>query len=92
MLFFFLCLVDPAAYNNIALGPCAISMTAALVPGPNTLPDYMKMSMLSAFAVGQGMMQFTQSVAPQAAVSAPLPGHKKTFILGMGLTMTRLQS
>jgi hypothetical protein len=53
-----------------------------LVPGPNTLPDYVQMSRLLASAVGQGMMQFTQLVAPQAAVGAPFPGHMTTLNTG----------
>jgi hypothetical protein len=44
---------------DVMLGPRQASTTAALVPGPNTLPDYMQMSRLLASAVGQGMMQFT---------------------------------
>jgi hypothetical protein len=59
---------------DIVLGPRQASMTAALVPGPNTLPDYVQMSRLLAYAVGQGMMHFTQAVTPQAVVGALLPG------------------
>ncbi len=66
----------------IALGPQQASMMAALVPVPNTLPDYVQISRLLASAVGQGMMQFTQAVMPQAAVSAPLP--RQTTMLDTG--------
>ncbi len=69
---------------DIALGPQQASMTAALVPDPNTLPDYVQMSRLLASAVGQGMMQFTQVVMPQTAVSAPLPGQMAPLDTGKG--------
>jgi hypothetical protein len=66
-------------------GPQQASTMAALGPGPNTLPDYMQMSRLLASTVGQDMMQFTQAVMPQAAVSAPLPGQMTTLDTGKRL-------
>jgi hypothetical protein len=67
---------------DIVLGPRQASTTAAVVPGPNTLPDYVQMSWLLASPVGQGMMQFTQAVTPQAVVGAPLP--EQTITLDTG--------
>jgi hypothetical protein len=62
---------------EIALGPRQASTMAVLVPGPNTLPDYVHMSRLLASAAGQGMMQFTQAVTPQA-------GERTTHDTGKG--------
>jgi hypothetical protein len=69
---------------DVALGPRKASTMAALVLGPNTLPDYVQMSRLLASAVGQGMMHFTQAVTPQAAVGASLPGQITTLNTGEG--------
>jgi hypothetical protein len=75
---------------DIALGPQQASMTAALVPDLNTLPDYMQMSRLLASAMGQGMMQFTQAVMPQTAVSATLPGQMAPLDTGKGFNHDRI--
>ena len=63
---------------------------AALVPGPNTLRDYVRVSKLLASAVGKGMMQFTQVVMPQAALGALLPGQMTTLDTGKGFDCSQI--
>jgi hypothetical protein len=77
---------------DIALGPCAASTMAALVPDPNTLPDYVKMSKLLASTVGQGMMQFTQVVMPKQHSVPPSWDKQQPSIQAKGLAMARSQS
>ncbi len=75
---------------DIVLGPRQASTMAVLVPGPNTLPDYVQMSRLLASAVGQGMMQFTQAVTPQTAVGAPLLGQTTTLDTRKGIDCNQI--
>ncbi len=70
---------------DVTMGPSATTTMAAMIPDLITLPDYRQMSRLFASAVGQGMMQFTQAVAPQAAVGAPLLWHTTTLNTGREL-------
>jgi hypothetical protein len=69
---------------DVALGPQPTQAPQAVTTPQPLMADYLQLSLLLAATVGQGMMQFTQALAPQAEPGAAALGQTASLETGKG--------
>jgi hypothetical protein len=74
-----------------ALGPRSLQIhpQATTIPQP-PITDYLQLSRLLAATVGQGMMQFTHALAPQATPGAATLGRTASIQMGKGFNCNQI--